>query len=540
LADLSAAEKILQDGQHRWVGSEPGKLPGFLYFVKEAVGVNGMLKVSGKSVRMTTQQKKACEEIGLFLRAKYGMSVGEKRRPELEPYYDKIGISLMGGQGTGKTAILAWLVIYMLYCYHNVLIPSTAPGEDQLKSILWPEISRWLTKVDDEGEAFVLPVISNAIKVQAEKIYKEGQNGTQNFMFKKTANPKDDPEAQAKTLYGYHSSAMMIVVCEASHVPEPVFRPLEGTLTDVFNFIVMDFNPVYRTGFAVESQTGAFTHKWVCCQFNAEESEIVTPQHIQDQKEKYGEGSNTYRTLVKGIPPLAEEDTIIPYEWVQAAATRVIDPAPEEPHIGGLDCGGGGDNSVYTHRNGMKVLPQETFSSPNSLEVGQWAARNAFRDDLDALYVDVIGIGNGAYYEAKRLLQGSRTKVYAVDVRNRCTDSRDEDRYPNKRSKLWFKAREFFQENGIAIPNDQTLKEELWSPKRKPNARKDEAEAKEDMKKRLGRGRSPNNADSLLLTFDKPDLLFRKRIYDLGEKEDRDIVIPLRPLTERPRGWMRV
>lgn len=483
----------------------------FYLFVTEGLGLDGR-----GGIKPSTQQRQGCEEISKLVNAKRKKNIAhEELSQEEQEYYEKIGISIMSGQGPGKDAMVAWAVIWMLFCYREVLIPCTAPSADQLKNILWAEITRWLNRIDENGEPCVLEIIRESIAVQSEKIFHTGYGGKVNFAFSKTANPGDDPEKQAKTLYGLHEKYMMVVCEEAAGIPEAVFKPLEGTLTRECNFTILVFNPIYRTGFAIESQTGTFAHKFINLQWNAEDSEVVNPQHIKDMAEKYGTNSNTYRTLVKGLPPLAEDDTIISYDWVQAAAQREIVPFPDDPRIGGLDPGAGGDNSVFTFRHGWKVHKQQVHSSPDTMQLVAWACRQYDECDLDILAVDVIGIGKGVYDRMKEL----GYNVMPVDVKNKAID---DEIYRNKRSELWFKARDIFQDNGIDIPDDMTLKAELWSPKFKnaeKGQRKREVESKYDMKKRLAQSRSPNNADSLLLTLAVNDAMYRRASKQRREDE---------------------
>jgi hypothetical protein len=179
-------------------------------------------------------------------------------------------------------------------------------------------------------------------------------------------------------------------------------------------------------------------------------------------EEKYGRESNTFRTLVKGLPPIADNDSIIPYAWVMEATKRDITPDKYEPRIGGLDPGAGGDNTVLRIRHGLKVeKTRYVFSSPNSIEVGDWAAAKALEEQLDALFFDVIGIGNGAYYEAKKVLAGSKCKVYAVDVRN---TAYEDEKYANVNAELTYRLRQKFEDKTISIPKDQILIEEHLHP----------------------------------------------------------------------------
>lgn len=508
-------------------------------FVEEALGIDGT-----RGYGMSQQQRDACREVSKLVMSKKKRMYNAPMTDEEKEYAEKLGISIMAAQGVGKDGWCSWFIIWFNFCFHNVLIPCTAPSADQLKNILWTEVSRWLNRNGNDGKDLVAPLIKNKIVVQNDRIFKKPPKGgdVTNFAFPKTANPKDDAEAQAKTLYGFHDIHMAIVVDDAAGVLDPVFKPLEGTVTKDCNFIILLFNPIFNTGFAVETHTGPFAHKWIRLQWGAEESELVTRQHILDMEEKYGRESNTFRTLVLGMPPVSDNDSIIPYAWVMDATRREITPDQYEPRIGGCDPGAGGDNSVIRIRHGLKVEEKRfKFSSPSSIEVGDWAAAIALEEQLDALFFDVIGIGNGAYYEAKKVLSGSKCKVYAVDVRMKANN---DDMYGNLRSELMYKARQYFQDATISIPNDINLISELTAPRMKKDkmARKELVEDKYEVKKRLKLNHSPNDSDALMLTFAKNDAIFRR--HGINDADHRmfnpSMLYGSQPVSNfKPRGWLR-
>ncbi len=424
---------------------------------------------------------------------------------------------------TGKDAFCSWVMMWWLCCFPETLIPCTAPTADQIKNILWSEFARWYNKLDKNLEpqcVFKAKALKDDhLVVETQRIFVQQLNGKECFAFWKTANPKDDPDSQAGTLYGFHAPNMLIVVDEAASVPQPVFKPLEGTITSAegVNWILMLFNPIYQSGYAVDSHTGPNAHKWILIQWDAEESENVSKQHIIDMEQKYGRNSNTFRTLVRGLPPLAEADTLIPYDWVMNAVDRDIIIEDDDPVIMGLDVGGGGDNSVACIRQGWKVKSFEKFSSPNTMEVVGWAAELMDGEKVTACFVDVIGIGNGVYYRLKEL----GYSVYPVDVRVTCLD----ERFRNVRSELWWKAREAFESNLPSIPNDLVFKSELWTPKFKHLSGKTiEVESKYDMKRRLSLSTSPNHADAFNLTLTFKDSMFRRQKredYDMDKTESK-------------------
>jgi hypothetical protein len=170
-------------------------------FVEEALGIDGT-----RGFTMSEQQREACREISKLVNAKTKRMYKIDLTEEETVYANKLGMSIMAGQGTGKDGWTAWFIQWFEFCFKNVLIPCTAPSADQLKNILWMEVSRWLSRVGTDGKPLVSPMVKDKIVVQSDRIFRKPAKGgdVTNFAFPKTANPKDDAEAQAKTLYGFH------------------------------------------------------------------------------------------------------------------------------------------------------------------------------------------------------------------------------------------------------------------------------------------------------------------------------------------------
>jgi hypothetical protein len=80
----------------------------------------------------------------------------------------------------------------------------------------------------------------------------------------------------------------------------------------------------------------------------------------------------------------------------------------------------------------------------------------------------------------------------------------DANIYVNRRTEMWWLMKEWIEENG-SIPNDATLKQELATPIYWYDAAgKKVLEPKDQIKKRLQGGGSPDLADALALTFAYP------------------------------------
>lgn len=55
-------------------------------------------------------------------------------------------ITVKSGQGVGKTAITAIILLWFLSCFSYPRIVATAPTKQQLNDVLWSEVAKWQEK----------------------------------------------------------------------------------------------------------------------------------------------------------------------------------------------------------------------------------------------------------------------------------------------------------------------------------------------------------------------------------------------------------
>ncbi len=405
-------------------------------------------------------------------------------------------------------------------CFEDALIPCTANTSKQLRNVLWGEIYKWL-----RGSR-----IEKWFVWQAEKVYFKPLGGKKWYAIALTANVKASEEEQAEMLSGLHENHMMIVVDEASGLPNAIFRPLETTLTWPLNFVLMIFNPTRRTGFAIDSQTQN-REDWICLQWNSEESEIVSKEHIFRIERKYGRDSNMFRAHVLGLPPEADPDALIPYDWIMEAIDKDIYVDMEEPVSLGVDVGAGGDPSVIATRWGNKITKFEIHNTKNTMELAGWVIIAMDTEGASGAYIDSIGIGNGVYYRIKEHPDREITsRVWPVDVRFRANNFL---KYEKLRDELWFFLREQFQEGLISIPNDNELIGELSILKyHTTGSGKVKVTGKEEFRKI---GKSINKADAVMMSYSPMAQLSHKKKSKAfpTKRRFRDI-----PLEEPSYGWL--
>lgn len=410
-----------------------------------------------------------------------------------QAYAKKIGLSIMSGQGPGKDAFTSWLIWKFITTFSFCKILCTAPTAHQLRSILWSELTKWIS----------YSPIKEWFEIQTDKIYfRDTPNpGERWFCIARTANPKDTPEEQAETLSGQHEDYMLMVVDEASGVADPVFKPLEGTQTGKLNLALVIFNPTKAKGYAIDTQRKDRRH-WVTLRWNCEESSIVQQSQIEFMRSKYGRESNTYRIRVLGLPPKMDEFTLLDPEWIDAAVRKEdyepdLIPLDQDEEYMIVDVGAGSDESVVTRRHGPTIIDLQTNTTAESEVLTTWIIGLIYKHEPSMVLVDPLGVGWGIAGNLEARCPQAR--IIPVNV---TMEADDPTRFFKLRDELWWRLREQFEKRIISIPNDILLVDELMAIKldRKMWEEKGitKIESKRDMFKRGVE--SPNRGDTLAMS----------------------------------------
>jgi phage terminase large subunit len=421
---------------------------------------------------------------------------------------DILGMSIISGKGTGKDAFTSWVIKWFMFCFLKPKIPCVSVSADQLDKVLWSELAMWNSHADDK-DFFVL---------QTDKFFRkdveDNVRGKIWFAFKKAANPKMALNEQVEGLQGIHADYMLQIVDEGSGVLQPVYEALENNQTGFCNLMLVIFNPMHATGYAIDTQYKN-SDRWIALRWNAEDSEITNKENHCRIAEDYGKDSNAYRMNVLGLPPLFDEKTLINPDWVRNAIDKKIDFFLDTPLVMAMDCGGGGDRSIIASRRGNKVYPFERNNSDESQELVNWAGFQIEIHNPDSFGVDTIGIG-WAVEGALRDKKGSIIEAY--DCRRTADDP---ERFENKRAEMYWRLREQFEKGTISIPDDPDLIIQLICIKYEPNKRGlIQIWEKKKLKKDIGG--SPDEADALaMLYFNNNDRYSLKRTSSEPPKKQR-------------------
>lgn len=197
-----------------------------------------------------------------------------------------------------------------------------------------------------------------------------------------------------------------------------------------------------------------------------------------------------------------DEWQVIPTAWIKAAQDRWTADGGRGVDMDslGLDPSRGGrDETVIAARNGHWFAPLKTYPG-SAVPDGPTAAGLAMAMVRDGapIHVDVIGIGASVYDH----LSGAGVLALPVNC-SAASGARDKTGvfgFRNVRAELWWRMREALDPSGnclMALPPDRGLLADLAAPRWKYLAGgKVQIEAKDDIKKRLGR--SPDRGDAVV------------------------------------------
>jgi hypothetical protein len=409
------------------------------------------------------------------------------------------GTSIMSGVGTGKGTVASWLIIWFLTCFPNPKIVVTSSSAKQLGITLWAELAKWHDRC----------ALKDWFTLQSDKFYLTEKEGKTWFAATRTANTKNSPDEQAETLAGLHEDFLLIIADEASGIPDPVFRPLESTLTRKCNLCCLFFNPTKSKGFAIDTHYKD-RDNWFQFRWDAELSPQVTKDSIERLSRKYGRDSNTFRIRVKGLPPTSGENHIIPWDYIESAVDKELEPLADDILMYSLDVGAGGDDNVILPIRGPVVLPLMVSNSDDSRVLTSWAVDKVAVGEPRICLVDNIGVGWAVVGSLREKIPADACDIIEVNVANTAFNPH---RYFRLRDELWWRLRESFEAGQLSIPNDALLMGDLNSPRYEEVAGKIKVETKKDMKTR-GID-SPNRADALMMTrIYTPDVL--RKLHEMG------------------------
>lgn len=427
--------------------------------------------------------------------ADIGQAVGERAFDGVTPAAP-IQMATASGHGIGKSALTAWLILWLMSTRPHCKGAVTANTSEQLKTKTWAELAKW-RRLCATGTAFGYTASRGNLAIFAK-------HAPETWRFDALTCRVENSEAFAG-LHAAHSSPVYIFD-EASAVPDAIWEVAEGGLTDGEPFWLVFGNPTRNTGRFREC-FGRLRHRWQARQIDSRSVEGTNKQLFAQWIEDYGEDSDFVRVRVRGAFPRASSLQFVASDIVAIARRTVPAPVVGDPLVLGVDVARfGDDQSVIAVRRGRDARTAGWVRLREVDTMGLVGRVAEMIRDLrpDAVFVDAGGVGGGVVDRLRQLrhpvtgiqfgAKADRGALNAVDAAG--------ERYANKRAEMWGAMRAWLRAGG-AIPDDDALEADLTGVEYGyDGADRIQLEKKEDMKKR-GLA-SPDLADALALTFAYP------------------------------------
>ena len=407
--------------------------------------------------------------------------------------FETFRMATSSGRGIGKSALVSWLVIWMLTTRIGSTTIVSANSEAQLRSVTWAEITKWLSMSIHSHWFEVSATRVLPAKWISELVERDLKMGTRYWGVEGRLWSAENPDSYA----GVHNFAgVMLVFDEASGIDDTIWAVAAGFFTENTpnRFWLCFSNPRRNSGYFYEcfnSKRDFWRNKIVDAR-SVEGTDKAVYQQIIDE---YGPDSTQAHVEVYGQFPNASDDQFIPNSLVDDAMERARWLDQTAPIIIGVDPARfGADATVIAVRQGRDMVAIKRYRGDDTMAVVGHVI-DVIEEYKPALVViDEGGLGAGVVDRLKE----QRYKVRGVNFGNK---SSKPIMYGNKRAEMWGSMKEWLK--SASIPKDRYLKSDLTGPMMKPDSKGTIfLESKKDMKSR-GLA-SPDAADAIAVTFAFP------------------------------------
>jgi len=431
--------------------------------------------------------------------------------------FDTVRMAVSSGRGIGKSALVSWLILWMLTTRIGASVVVSANSENQLRSVTWAELTKWSAMLINSHwwEISATKLVPAQWLTQA--VERDLKKGTRYWACEGKLWSAENPDSYA----GVHNQdGMMLIFDESSGIPDPIWEVGAGFFTentpDRYWFAFS--NPRRNSGYFFET-FHAKRNFWHSRTVDARTVEDTDKSVYQQIIAEYGVDSSQAKIEVYGEFPSFGDDQFISGSLVDDAARRTKWKDFTAPIVIGVDpARDGADSTVIAGRQGRDLIARKRYSGEDTMEV-VGRVIEAIEEYAPALTViDEGGLGYGVL---DRLVE-QRYKVRGVNFGNK---AKSPIAFGNKRAEMWNDMRVWLRT--ASIPEDRQLRADLIGPTRRPDSSGTIfLEGKKEMR---ARGlASPDAADALAVTF----------AFPVAHREYRDYSNRNSQQQNQPSGWM--
>ena len=461
-----------------------------------------------EQLRAANTERRLARDGGAWTRERLGEHLWSMQVQALDSIRDHRFTAIQACHGPGKSRMASRAAAWWMETHPagTARVVTTAPTGDQVKAILWSEINNAASTAEARGKPFRGRINETEWKI-----------GKQLLAFGR--KPSDyNPHA----FQGIHAKFVLVIIDEACGVVKQFWTAARAITTGEHCRILAIGNPDDPNS---EFARVCASDRWNVIKISAFDTPaftgepvpeelrevLVGPSYVEDMRREFGEDSPIYAAKVLGEFPLDSEDGVVRYSSLKACSAPEPIPrtdAEQLPVELGVDLGAGGDETVIQERRGMVVGRTWSLRTTDAMVAVGHILRAREETGATSIKLDVIGIGWGVYGRLVELKGQGKLDCSVIGV-NVSETSDHPEKYARLRSQIWWEVgRKLTEDRGIDFSGlDEQRRDKLFTQLSAPKYSLDSSgrivvEPKDETKKRLGR--SPDQADALLLAFYRP------------------------------------
>lgn len=407
------------------------------------------------------------------------------------------------GHGVGKSAFVAWLILFFMSTRVDTRGVVTASTQFQLEDKTWPELAKWFNLVITKSW---FTWTSTGLTFSAYPVDKQKN-------YKTTAATVSEEKTEAFAGLHNEGNTIFIIFDEASGVLPKIWEVAEGALLGGGEkFFLALGNPTRPDGeFAdcFDKHGHLYRHRNI----DSRDVSQTNLSAVQQLIDKYGIDSDEIKVRVRGQFPSQSFNGFISVDIARAAIERELVLDSQAGLIMAVDVARfGNDSSVIGWRQGRdaRSRPYMKFKGLDLVALSAIIMREADIHKPDIIVIEATGVGAG-------VVDILRDRGYKVHEVHPGAAAQKHELYVNRRAEYWSIGRDWLYQEGCIDDRNTHLFSQLttilYSLDR--HEQRVKLEAKEDMKKRGLE--SPDDADTLMLTF-AVRIARRDRTNDLAKR----------------------
>lgn len=354
----------------------------------------------------------------------------------------------------------------------------------------------------------MLPEFRELYEVMSTKIYVKGCKDSQFIdLVTGTAENKE-------SFAGLHGDKVVVIVDEASALPDDIFDTLYGTLSFGSTAFILVSNPVRNSGkfydlFQLHDASPGSISNWELMTFTSYDSPNVDDKWIKETIDYYGKESDFVKMRIDGEFPVVSNAQFFPTDLVNAAIDRTLSPAEYHnfERVLSVDVARfGDDSSVIIDRQGPKLHSIDTYHGVDTAILSNYIVQKFQKGRYSSIFVDGIGVGSGVVDQLKRF----QMPVVDVVVSQKSTDPAQ---YFDMRAQVYGETKKWLET--ADLPNDLEMRKQMLAIYYSYNKKLQQfMESKKDMKKR--EGYSPDIIDAI--AYSHANAVYHSRYRNVGPR----------------------